>query len=368
MRLLSVGSLPPELGGTERGGVASFHAALLEAFSRGVDGVEVVGVLAPSPYARAPYPVLARPAPDTTAGFYESLLERLEPDVVLLNHVANTVGVTHAGLAGAPPALGVAHSWHNVTFQSGAERRRARAVTAEALSGLTALATPSRHCRREGERLGLPYPSLVRTIHYPLQSLYEDDGIDVEAEEREDVLYVGSLIRRKGPGALVEAAAALPRADVTLVGRGEEEGPLRELIERLGLAHRVRLTPLSGPGHLERLRELFLGSSVLCLPSESESFGIVFIEALACGVPVVGFGPTVREIREAMGIEVGVALEDRSPAAIAAAIERVLASTWDRGALRRAALASFGLARTGGLYAGLLAECAARGRDLGART
>ncbi len=53
------------------------------------------------------------------------------------------------------------------------------------------------------------------------------------------------------------------------------------------------------------MRKLVRSAEVLCLPSLSESFGIVMIEALASGTPVVGFGPTFTEIRERLGVEIG---------------------------------------------------------------
>jgi glycosyltransferase involved in cell wall biosynthesis len=355
MRLLSVGSLPPEWGGSARGGVATFHAALLQGlFARG-DEIEIVGVVPPSPPTHdTSLPIFARPDDLGVAEFYEDLLRRLDPDVVLMNHIANTVGVTHAQLADPPPAAGIAHSWHNVTFRTGEEWRRAKAVTEEALAGLAALVCPSHHCRAEGERLGLTYPRRTEVIHYPLQPLYLNDDIDVNSGGRDGVIYVGSLIERKNPVGLVKAAALLPSVSVTLVGEGEEGERLEESIEQLGLAGRAHLTALPGPHHLERLRDLFLRSSVLCLPSESESFGIVFIEALACGTPVVGFGPTVREIRETMGIDIGEPLEAGSPEEIASAVKRVVGSRWDRNRLRRAAIDAFDLSRATESYVDLL--------------
>ncbi len=359
MRLLTTGSLPPEWGGEERGGVATFHATLLAGLARR-DDVELAGVLAPSGEpGKAPLPVFVRPPEAGIAEFYEDLLRELDPDVVLMNHFANTIGVTHARLASPPPAVGIAHSWHNVTFRAGGERRRAHAVTAEALGGLAALVCPSQHSRREGERLGLPYPSLTEVIPYPLQPLFLEE-VEVEGPGREGVLFVGGLVRRKNPAALVEAAASLPGVGVTLVGRGEEEGRLRELIERRGLGGRVRTLDLAGADHRKRLRDLFLAASVLCLPSDSESFGIVLIEALACGTPVVGFAPTVAEIGEAMALPIGVPLADSSPAAIAAGLEATLAAEWDRTALRQAALRSFDPDAALDRYIALLARCASR--------
>jgi glycosyltransferase involved in cell wall biosynthesis len=360
MRLLTVGSLPPEWGGPLRGGVATFHATLLAGLLERGDAVEVVGVLPPGSLDRdLPVPSFIRPQEESRAGFYESLLDRLRPDVVLMNHIANTVGVTHARLGSPPPAVGVIHSWHNVTFRSGEERERAVALTAEAMTGMSAVAVPSRHGIGEGRRLGFRYPAIVEPIYNPLQPLYMDQGINVSAEERHGVVYLGGLIPRKDPATLVEAAALLPGVGVVFAGEGELAADLRKLIDRLLLGDRVRLAdPPPGEGHLAHIRDLLLRARLLCLPSRSESFGLVFIEALACGTPVVGFGPTIREIRDAIGIEIGEPLETGAPEEVAGAIERVLATEWDREELRRAAVETFGLPRVTDRYVGLLSRVA----------
>jgi glycosyltransferase involved in cell wall biosynthesis len=359
VRLLTVGSLPPEWGGPVRGGVATFHASLLAGLLEQPE-VEVVGVLPPTPLDREiPVPAFVQPEGTNRASFYEDLLERLQPDVVLMNHIANTVGVTHARLSPSAPALGVAHSWHNVTFRSGEERERAISLTEEALTGMTALVVPSRHGIAEGRRLGFCYPAIVEPIHNPLQPFYMADDIDVSVGERRDVVYLGGLIPRKEPAALVEAAALLPDVDVALAGEGELEATLRASIDRLAVGGRVRLVDLpSGEGHLSYLRDMLLRARLLCLPSRSESFGLVFIEALACGTPVVGFGPTVREIREEMGVEIGEPLERGDPEEVAGAIERVLATGWDHRELRRAAIEAFGLPRVTRRYLELLSRVA----------
>jgi glycosyltransferase involved in cell wall biosynthesis len=355
MRLLTIGSLPPESGGPARGGVATFHATLLEGF-RDRPEVDVVGVFSPAAVrGHSSLPVFERPPELGIAEFYEGLLERLQPDAVLMNHIAHTVGVTHARLASAPPAVGVAHSWHNITYAPAEEIERQREVTAEALGGLAALVTGSRHAMEEGGGLGLHYPSVAEAIHYPLQPVYAGRDVELGAGERRGVLFLGSLISRKNPEALVNAASLLPGVSVVLAGEGEIEPALRESIAELGLAGRVSLVghfPLGE--HLLRVRDMLLGAEVMCLPSRSESFGLAYIEALACGTPIVGFGPTVSEIRDAMGIEIGEALDGDSPEEIAAAIERVTAQNWDRALLRRAAVDTFGLSRASERYAELL--------------
>lgn len=218
MRLLTVGSLPPEWGGPVRGGAATFHAALLTGLLESDASVEVVGTLPPTPLDREiPVPAWVRPEEVGRARFYEDLLERLRPDAVLMNHVAHTIGVTHARLGSPVPALGVIHSWHSVTFTAGEERGHALGVTREALSGLGAMVAVSEHTMDEGERLGLEYPTIAET-----------------------------MIRRKEPIALVEAAVLLPDLVVRLVGEGELEEELRARIEALTVGDRPRDTRCRG--------------------------------------------------------------------------------------------------------------------------
>jgi len=359
MRLLTVGSLPPEWGGPARGGAATFHAALLAELGPRED-VEVVGVLPPGRLDREiAVPAWIRPDAVSRARFYEDLLERLRPDAVLMSHIAHTVGATHARLGSPVPALGVVHSWHNVTFTEGAERQRAAELSEEALGGLAAAVTPSRCALEEGLRLGFDYPPLAETIHNPVPPLYMEGKIDATAAERDGVLFLGSLTARKRPEALVRAASSLPGVRVLLIGQGELEEDLRTEIAALGVAGRVRLAaPPAGDGHLPWIRAQLLRSRVMCLPSSSEGLPLAFVEALACGTPVVGFGPAVWEIRDALGIEVGRPVDGDAPEEIGAAIEAVLSADWDHRELRRAALDRFGLDRVTDRYVDLLARIA----------
>jgi glycosyltransferase involved in cell wall biosynthesis len=359
LRLLTHGPLPPEWGGGARGGVATFHAALLGGFLAEQE-VEVVGVVPPGPLSREPpVPILVRPAATPYEDFYRRLLEDLRPDALLMNHVANAWGLTHARQAAAVPALGVVHSWHKITLRAEAERERAREVTEEALGGLQAVVTGSRHCLAEGRALGLPHLAGAEVIHYPLQPFYSRDDVDVYARERHGVVCLSSLIERKRPEALVEAAALSPDLEVVFAGEGPLEDVLRAKIAQHSLGERVRMVHhFHDSVHLVRVRDLLLGAEVMCLPSRSESFGLVFTEALACGTPVVGFGPTVREIQEELSLDVGEPLDTLHPGEIVGAVDRVRARRWDRNLLRRRTLEVFGLPRATGRYLELLRRLA----------
>jgi glycosyltransferase involved in cell wall biosynthesis len=108
------------------------------------------------------------------------------------------------------------------------------------------------------------------------------------------LLYVGRLDRTsawKGVDVLLEAFAAVaskhPRARLRIVGSGDALDDHRVHARVLGIAQRVEFTGQLAAGDLVRA---YREARMLVLPSrtESESFGMTLIEAMACGRPVVG--------------------------------------------------------------------------------
>ncbi|MDO8914927.1 MAG: glycosyltransferase [Coriobacteriia bacterium] len=105
------------------------------------------------------------------------------------------------------------------------------------------------------------------------------------AHERPVVLFVGRLVYYKGADVLVRAMRGVD-ADLVIVGSGPLEGELRDLAVAGGISARVTFLP-SQP--FPDLVAHYRAADVLCLPStaRAESFGIVQLEAQACGVPCV---------------------------------------------------------------------------------
>ena len=100
------------------------------------------------------------------------------------------------------------------------------------------------------------------------------------------VLAIGRLTYYKGHDVLIQAAADLPDSRVSIVGTGERRARLETLIQALGLGERVRL-----PGFQPEpdLNALLARCDALCLPSleRTEAFGLVLLEAMRFGKPVV---------------------------------------------------------------------------------
>ncbi|WP_345335538.1 glycosyltransferase [Novosphingobium ginsenosidimutans] len=95
---------------------------------------------------------------------------------------------------------------------------------------------------------------------------------------------VGALIPRKGQRYAIEALAKLPGAILLIAGKGDDEAMLHRLAAQLGVAERVRF--LGAVPHAE-LPVLLNAADVLVLPSSSEGLANAWVEALACGTPVV---------------------------------------------------------------------------------
>ena len=155
-------------------------------------------------------------------------------------------------------------------------------------------------------------------------------------DDRPRLLYVGRLAPIKGLTTLLDGVARLraegSRAHLCIVG-GDADEPLNghegELRARLAdLALRDAVT-FVGAQPQERLRDWYVAADATVLPSYYESFGMVALEAMACGSPVVasrvgGLQTTVRDRIT------GVLVPDHDPVSLADALEDVL----DDGPLR----------------------------------
>ncbi len=158
------------------------------------------------------------------------------------------------------------------------------------------------------------------------------------------VTFVGRIQPLKAPDVLLRAAAELHHREpglplrVLIVGGPSGTGldrpdSLIELAAALGISDRVTFVPPQAP---ERLVQVYRASDVVAVPSYSESFGLVAIEAQASGTPVVaadvgGLGVAVR------GDETGLLVSGHDTGDWADALRRVLVDADLRAAMARRA-------------------------------
>jgi glycosyltransferase involved in cell wall biosynthesis len=134
------------------------------------------------------------------------------------------------------------------------------------------------------------------------------------------LLAVGRLVPYKGFEFLLRAMQHID-ATLLLIGTGPLEGELHAVVAGLGVSHKVHLL-----GHVDDTLPYYKAAKMLVFPSVSraESFGLVQVEAMAAGIPVVNTeidsgGPEV-----SVNGETGITVPPRDPRALAGAVKVLL--------------------------------------------
>jgi len=169
------------------------------------------------------------------------------------------------------------------------------------------------------------------------------DRVSAPPRNREGVvklLAVGSVIPRKGYDVLVAALARLRHLPWRLViagdcGRSPQTSRgLRAEIARLGLTDRISLL---GAVASEQMSPLYASADLFVLPSRFEGYGMAYAEAIAHGVPVIG--TTAGAIPQTVSADAGVLVAPDDGEALAAELQRLIASPDQRERLAAGARA-----------------------------
>ena len=154
--------------------------------------------------------------------------------------------------------------------------------------------------------------------------------------------YVGRFIEEKGVGDLIEAVSrAAMSVNLAIMGEGPFQASLIAQAAALGVSDRLRILPWGSP---EDVAAFMASLDVLALltwttDTVREQFGRVIIEAQACGTPVIGSGSGA--IADVVG-EGGWIVPERSPAAVAALLDRLSAQPMELDAARAQAIRQVG--------------------------
>lgn len=148
------------------------------------------------------------------------------------------------------------------------------------------------------------------------------------------VIYVGRLIEAKGLGELVASVTNLrqthPDLRTILIGEGPYLDTLKGLIAAKGQQDRIILAGGQLP---QKVAQYINAADILTLPSWSEGYPNVLVEALACGCPVVA--THVGGIPEIVTADNGRLVPPRDTGALTDALNQTLEKAWDRPAISR---------------------------------
>lgn len=181
--------------------------------------------------------------------------------------------------------------------------RLLQAVKRKVIDAATSVTVVSRAMREELGRMG------VDSAHVEVLPM----GVDLESfsdhrccssRDQDEILFVGRLVEKKGVQVLLHAMSRVlkerPTVRLTIVGFGPEEAQLRQLSSSLALGAAVHF---AGPMRQEDLPALYQRAAVFAAPfvtassGDQEGLGLVVLEAIACGCPVVVSAlPAVRDV------------------------------------------------------------------------
>ncbi len=231
--------------------------------------------------------------------FYPTLvkaLRELRPEVVHVDeepyNLATILGVWAARAVGAKPLF---FTWQNLLRRypppfNWFERIVYRACAVAIAGNAEARAVLVRK-GYTGEITVLPQFGVDPDIFRPGAALAAEKADPAEKDDAFHIGYAGGLLPEKGLDLLLRACAGL-EGDwrLTLAGSGEELDALRALASSCGIGDRVSLGVRLPSGEMP---DFYRSLDLLALPSRTrpnwkEQFGRVLIEAMACGVPVVG--------------------------------------------------------------------------------
>ena len=136
------------------------------------------------------------------------------------------------------------------------------------------------------------------------------------------VCFAGRLAKNKGIDLLLQSAKNYERENIVtlIVGDGEELNNLRRIREELGLKNIVFL----GNQNHDTLRKIYNISDVCVVPSRKEAFGLVALEAIACGTPVVATNKG--ELPNFVNNKGGILIEEENILELENAISKILNS------------------------------------------
>jgi len=149
------------------------------------------------------------------------------------------------------------------------------------------------------------------------------------------LIFVGHLISTKGLDILLKALELLNsykyKFSLDVVGNGEKQLEYKTLSKKYGLKDKVSfIGEIDNTILLKKMKYY----NYLVLPSRYETFGVVVIEAMSCGLPVIA--TKVGAIPEIVtSEEVGILVEANNPKALAKGIVRAINKKWDREKIRK---------------------------------
>lgn len=376
MRILQIGPIPPEVSGQTAGGVAS-HLWGLAAYL--VKAGHTVGVLGDNYTPQDLSPEMEQGihlfgfqglSDSLSTGYlfcpsfwlklirtknhfgslmswkavltgllnYHRVIKAFEPELIHVHHLEFRFPLAHYLVGNEIPILTTVHSTSFLERSPTSAARERKEFIRRNLHLARNLIFVSQFLKQRFEVLfpGVMEDKKAVIIHNPVNgSLYHPISKKTARETLglkpagSLLLFVGKLIPHKRLDILMEAGRILQDRGldfrILVVGSGPEQTELEGLVEKSKLNDRAHFSGLISQ---EKLFLYYNAADLCILPSAVESFGLVFVEAMLCGCPVLGRAEVLKEILPSE--RCGVHIPSPNPARWADEIAKALERSWSQ--------------------------------------
>jgi len=375
MKILQVGPIPPEIGGKSKGGVA-IHVWELSTYlaKRGHE----VSILADNFFYPEKIPMIKQKVKiyGLSASFllrffpnilslssilvkgiqlkrhlkglmnlknvirdfflYKYVIDEFKPDIIHVHHIQHRFPIVYSLAHNRIPIVTTIHSFHAIKFSSPSLRQRYHTLIASNLKLAENLIFISKFIQKElvkffGEYQGRYWiiePGIDIRKYYPVKKGIARPKIDLPGNGSV-VLFIGHLIKRKGVYTLLEASKILKGKGIDLkivvIGDGPELGGVKNFIAQSNIQDNVRLIRKV---YTVDLLYYYNAADLFVMPSFSEGFAVVYLEAMLCGTPVIGISGIADEAIPSK--DYGFLVPPGDAIALAESIENGLVRKWNR--------------------------------------
>ena len=385
IKILYIGMIPPEVGGLEAGGIATHVWELArEAHKRGY-GVHILANTTSS-FTKYGLNVIAPPQKSEIvkwfhvvkqyikidkkhlnslrvlnlkerigalyqAYYLQQILESVKPDLIHVHSFLNSAPLSLSVFKNCPPIVITDHGIGTI-FEYGLQKlfkiknrnyllktinERAKSVNYI----ITVSAFENDHLKKN---FYLPKTLKTKTIPNPLDIRKTPflDKVKIKKEvgweDKRVIFFLGGLhaIKKKGLGILLKAFDINDylrmKCKLLVVTNGEAVSFARDFVKEKKIDGLI-----TGHQSWEKLVRYYNIADVFVMPSQNESFGITYTEALLAGTPVVGFHESIKELENLLGIYIGEKFDTRKEdeKMLAEKIIKVLNTEFDRKLLRK---------------------------------
>jgi len=373
LRILYLGPVPPEVGGTSHGGIAThawqlatyaakhgFAVYILANVKSFFDRADVHVIGCPSKAkplkaltaARSWFTLRKRAAvvlqhtnlKDRLAILYrsrvlEKVIKDVRPDIIHVHSLHNIDTLALGLLQSCPPIVVTDHG-----FWQGLRAKSDEIRVAKAANLARRIICVSNVSQERVTWFGLASKDKTIVIHNPISPiripLLDREHLKKELgyTDKKLVFFSGAVepLKRKGLDKLLACFARDKelRKTYTLIVLTNHE--TIEVVRSICTRETIDAIIL-GPQSWEDVVKFYNAADVFVMPSKSESFGLVYVEAMLAGTPIVGFQPIVKELESLLGTYIGEGFdaEREDEVALSNKIKRVVSRKIDRSALRQ---------------------------------